>query len=327
MTNFVKYAIDNGGLLRPLFVPAELTGGTGLTNPSVYNDNGQLMTSLRHLNYTFYHSEGKLFKHQFGAVAYIHPEDDLHLKTVNYHLELNDNLETMRYDRVDMSMIENYPPQWQFWGLEDVRLVRWNDILYYSGVRRDTTPNGQGRIELSEIMIGDKGVAAVSRYRMPTTDGDSSYCEKNWMPILDMPYHFVKWTSPTQVVKYNIDTNITEVVAVGNKVDLEIDQRGSSQVIPYGEYRLGITHESKLFTDENANKDATYRHRFIVWDKDWNIAKYSKEFDFMTEHVGFCAGLCRKDENLFISFGFQDNTAFLLKVPEKAVTDFIWKNS
>lgn len=327
MTNFVKYAVDNGGLIRPLFVPSELTNGTGLTNPSVYNDNGQIMTSLRHLNYTFYHSEGKIFRHQFGAVAYVHPEDDLHLKTINYHLELDDNLYLMRYNKVDMSKVETHQPLWQFWGLEDARLVRWDGKLYYSGVRRDTTNNGQGRIELTEIVIDDYSVSGISRYRIPVPNGDSTYCEKNWMPVIDMPYHFVKWTSPTEVVRYDIETNITEIVATGKKTDLKIDQRGSSQVIPYGKYRLAITHESQLFTDDNSNRDAKYRHRFIVWDKDWNIVKYSEEFDFMTEHVAFCAGMCEKDGNLFISFGFQDNTAFILKVPEKAVTDFIWKNS
>ena len=36
-----------------------------------------------------------------------------------------------------------------FIGLEDGRLLKWNDKYYLTGVRRDTTTNGQGRMELS----------------------------------------------------------------------------------------------------------------------------------------------------------------------------------
>ena len=323
MTNFVKYAVDNGGILRPLYVPAELTGGLGLMNPSIYNDNGQLMTTLRNVNYTFYHSEGKLFQHQFGAIAYVHPEDDLRLKTINYYLELSDDLEVLRHDRIDMTEVETHEPLWQFWGLEDVRLVRWDNKLYISGVRRDTTPTGQWRIELTEIEVGNDYVKGQSRFRIPLPNGADSYCEKNWMPITDMPYHFVKWTNPTEVVKVNPDTKTCDVAYIGKGVNLKLEQRGSSQVIPYGDNYLGITHESNLFKDELGHKDATYRHRFIVWDKQWNIIQYSSEFDFMTEHVGFCAGLCRKGDNLYISFAFQDNVAFVLRVPEKAVDTYI----
>ena len=57
-SNFVNTVISNGGTLHPITIPAELTGGTGLMNPSIYNDNGKLIMNLRHVNYTLYHSEG-----------------------------------------------------------------------------------------------------------------------------------------------------------------------------------------------------------------------------------------------------------------------------
>lgn len=53
-------------------------------------------------------------------------------------------------------------------------------------------------MELSLISSGAKETER-SRIEPPT----KSYCEKNWMPILDMPFHYVKWTSPTEVVKVN----------------------------------------------------------------------------------------------------------------------------
>ena len=44
-------------------------------------------------------------------------------------------------------------------------------------IRRDTTPNGQGRMELSEIEINDDSVREINRSRIEVEDVDS-YCEK-----------------------------------------------------------------------------------------------------------------------------------------------------
>ena len=73
-----------------------ITNGTGLMNPSVYNDNGKIIVNLRHVNYTFYHSEKKTFQHQWGPLTYVHPENDMHLRTTNYYLEMDDNLDIAR---------------------------------------------------------------------------------------------------------------------------------------------------------------------------------------------------------------------------------------
>ena len=52
MANLVKSVIDNGGSIHPLIISAELTNGTGLMNPSIFNDSGKLICNLRHVNYT-----------------------------------------------------------------------------------------------------------------------------------------------------------------------------------------------------------------------------------------------------------------------------------
>ena len=71
--HFAKIALDNGGSIHPLIIPSNLTNGTGLMNPAVYNDNGKIIVNLRHVNYTFYHSEKKTFQHQWGPLTYEHP--------------------------------------------------------------------------------------------------------------------------------------------------------------------------------------------------------------------------------------------------------------
>lgn len=323
--NFVKLALENGGSIHPLIIPSSELKGPALTNPSVYNDNGKILVNLRNINYTLYHSEKKKFEHHWGPLVYIHPETDMHLRTWNYMCEMDENMRIKRYNRIDTS---KFPDKelWEFVGLEDARIVRWNGKLYICGVRRDLDTIGTGRMELSEIEITDGNVKEVAQYRIPTPGDNSSYCEKNWMPIIDMPFHFIKWTNGTEVVKYNIDTGRTTQVALTDWKDLGcIDLRGGSQVIPFGEYRFCLNHETYLTKSDAGRKDGIYRHRFVVWDKNWNIVKVSKQFSFMNAEIEFAVGMCEYGDDYLMTFGFQDNAAYLLRVSQKFVKEFIFE--
>ena len=93
MANLVKSVLDNGGSIHPLIIPSAETNGTGLMNPSIFNDKGRLICVLRHVNYTLMHCEGnQVFGNRHGPLAYLNPENDVKLKTINYMLELNDDL-------------------------------------------------------------------------------------------------------------------------------------------------------------------------------------------------------------------------------------------
>lgn len=320
--NLAKIALDNGGSIHPLIIPSNLTEGTGLMNPSVYIDDGKILVNIRHVNYTFYHSEKKLFQHQFGPLTYVHPEDDMHLRTWNWYCELDNDLNITRFNKIDTS---DFPEKelWDFVGLEDARLFKWEDKLYTSGVRRDLDDVGTGRMELCEIVVTEDNVKEVSRVRIDPPNDPNSYCEKNWMPIVDKPYHYVKWSNPTEVVKIDPNTGKSETVHLSEKIDLPRDIRGGSQVISIDDHYIALTHEVDLFDSEVGRKDGVYLHRFIVWDKDWNIFAFSKEFSFMGADVEFCIGMQILDQDVFFTFGYQDNAAYILKCSKDTLIDFI----
>jgi hypothetical protein len=322
--NFVKLSIENGGSIHPLIISHKDLKGPSLTNPSIYNDNGKILVNLRNINYTLYHSEKNKFEHQWGPLVYIHPENDLRLRTWNVICEMDEDMKIKRYNHIDTS---KHPDKelWEFVGLEDVRLFRWEGKLYTCGVRRDLDSIGTGRMELCEIEITENSVKELSQYRMPAPGDDTEYCNKNWMPILDMPYHFVKWTNGTNIVRYNIESNTTESIIQKEWKDIGcIDLRGGSQVIPFGEYRICLAHETFLYQSPAGRKDGDYKHRFIIWDKDWNMIKVSRRFSFMNAHVEFAVGMCEYKNDYLITFGFQDNAAYLLKVPQKYVEEYIY---
>lgn len=322
--NFVKIALDSGGSIHPLVIPKEMTGGTGLMNPSVFIRGDRVAVVIRHVNYTFYHSETKLFQHQFGPLTYVHPEDDLHLRTTNYYCELGQDLRIKRTAKIDTSEFDTYDPKWDFVGLEDARIFEWDEKLYISGVRRDTTTNGQGRMELSELEVTHDSVKEVSRFRIPPPKDPDSYCEKNWMPFLDIPYHYIKWCNPTEIVEVNPHDKSCTTVFLGDYEPLANDLRGGSQVLSWNGGYLAVVHEVDLFQSETGRKDGVYRHRFVAWDKNFKKVAVTDPFFFMDAHVEFCVGMAEYGDDVLMTFGFQDNAAYLLRCPKKVIDEFVF---
>lgn len=319
--NIVKSILDNGGNIKPLIID-NIPDGTGLCNGSIINHNGKLLVNVRHVEYSFYYC--KRFQSKFeGILSYYHPDDDLTLRTNNYFGEIDpESLEIKHISKVDMSRF-NKKPMWDFIGLEDARIVNWDNKIHLVGVRRDTTTNGQGRMEFTEIT--DENIE-VKRTRIEVANTES-YCEKNWMPIMDKPYHFVKWTNPTEVVKVSLETKMTTIIKVGDFVNcLEFDLRGGSQVIRWDENTyMCITHECDFRPkDLNNYKDAYYKHRFVLWDNDFNFKLITEPFNFMGAEVEFCCGLTELNDHVYISFGFMDSSCYALKCSKSYLNEFIW---
>jgi hypothetical protein len=325
--NLVQQSVQHGGKLRPLIIPSSVTAGTGLMNPSIFiDDDGDIMVILRHINYTLYHAENnQRFPSVWGPLSYLHPEKDQRLVTQNFLCRLDKDLNIINYTLIDTTKLD-VTPIWTFVGEEDARLVKWDGKYYATGVRRDTTTNGVGRMELSELEIDKEEWTAkeVSRVRVEAPINKDSYCEKNWMPIIDRDFQYVKWTCPTEVVEADPTTGESTQLSVVQGASANADQRGGSQVIKWGEHYIAITHEVVLFKNYLKQKNGTYRHRLCVWDKDFKLIGLSPEsWSFLDGQIEFCAGAAVVNNNLLIGFGFQDNAAFVLEVPEVLVNQLV----
>jgi hypothetical protein len=321
---FANVCIEGGGALYPLLVPRESAPGPSLSNPTILvSKENEIFVNLRNLNYVLYHSERGVFEHSWGPLCYLHQESDQRLVTNNVLCRLDSSLNIISHKVVDTSFLDE-TPLWEFVGLEDGRLVDWENKLFLSGVRRDTTTNGQGRMELSEIVVKNNKVIEKSRMRIPAPAPDTSYCEKNWMPVLDRPYTFVKWTNPTEVVKFNPEDKTCKTILISERKPFETpDLRGGSQVIAFEGHYLAIVHEVCLYKSEAGRKNADYKHRFVVWNKNFELIEVSDAFKFMGAKIEFCCGMAEHQEKLLITFGFQDNAAYLLSMPKQILGRFL----
>lgn len=312
--------------MQAIYAPLLIKKGGGVCNPSVLLDGGDIIFNLRSVNYILEVSTGR-FKSAHGDCNYHHPCKDMHLRTENYLSRLTADGD-FTLNKVVTEDFDS-PAKWSFVGLEDARLVRWDGHLYLCGCRRDVKEDGQSRMELTEV---DADGREVARFRIPAPGDDSSYCEKNWMPVLDEPYTFVKWSNPTEVVRYDIGTGRTETAALVEQTpnataDPLLDLRGSSQVVTVGDCRYAIVHEVELNFNRYGERSGRYHHRIVCWDKEWNIKRVSERFHFEPNtYAEFTCGLAYDADNkrFLIPYAVMDNTSFLLTLPEDVFFDFLY---
>ena len=328
--NLVKTILeeDEEALINPIYINSELTNSGGLCNASLCYHNNNVHVILRSVQYTIHCCEGeeKFQSIYEGPVGYYHADNDLALRTTNYYCTLNpETLILEHYTKIDTSK-HDCPPLWCFIGLEDARIVNWDNKYYAIGVRRDTTTNGQGRMEFSELDISGTEVCEINRTRIESSN-PANYCEKNWMPIKNKPYHFVRWTNPVEIVKVDLENKIAKVVYSNNKrFKLPYELRGGSQLVEWtNNAYLSIVHECD-FTQYNFNgyKNAAYYHRFVVWNKNLTINFITESFNFMSTKIEFCIGLEIVDNNVLITFGYQDNACYVLKLKKNTLNNILW---
>ena len=234
--NLASTVLQNGGDIFPMMIDPKLSKGTGLCNASLLYTGEKLYMIIRNVEYTLHICEGekKYYSCNAGPLCYYHRDDNLCLITVNFFCELNpETLAIEKVSQIDTKKCD-VKPIWNFIGLEDARLICWDNTFYACGVRRDTTTNGQGRMEFSELKITESpfNVEEISRTRIEVQD-PSSYCEKNWMPIKDKPFHFIKWSNPTEVVHVDLANKIANsIYKSSKKIVLPFDLRGGSHLIP-----------------------------------------------------------------------------------------------
>ena len=131
----------------------------------------------------------------------------------------------------------------------------------------------------------------------------------------------MKWHNPVEIVK--AENGQAVQVSLKHGITPTKDQRGSSQLVRWGNCYISITHEVDLFKNYLNQKDGIYRHRLCVWDDDVNLVGISSEFSFLDGRIEFCVGASVLDGDLLLSFGFQDNAAFILRTPGALVEDMI----
>lgn len=334
-SNFVKKILEaHAGEIKPLLLPVKDLDGPTLKNPSVImTKDGKLLVNIRNVNCSLYQiDKGKyseVWSPNLNEYVNINNENNFTQITTNYIAELNSKLDIIRYTKVDTSSFDTQQSSWKYLGLEDARLIEWNDSIYLCGVRTDSS--GRGRMELSELNIMTKNdvfsIKEISRLRIPGPPPDAEHCMKNCTPVEDLPYHLVKWHNPTYLMKFDrFGKRPTEGVQTNEYHSMPYDMRGGSQILRFRDGYLSLVHEPfwSEYSSEHGKKDLHYLHRFVYWtDTQFGNRKFSKAFSLLNMRIEFVCGMTKYKDDFLITFGASDNLAYILKVSQDFIYNFI----
>jgi glycosyltransferase involved in cell wall biosynthesis/predicted GH43/DUF377 family glycosyl hydrolase len=266
-------------------------------NPSVVNVDGELVTTVRTVNYNITPDGRYEIRGGDGSITNDNP-----INTRNFIVTLNHSLSTIGVKE----LIWTRPPvQYSLVvGLEDVRLFEWGDDLHGLACVREQNPQGLCQQVLFEIEQNDNDYR-VSEWKVLKSHQDY---EKNWMPFGDM-----------FVYRIGALTDGNGLLQHAPNVHLDVGSiSGGSQVIPFNNAWLALVHESRHLPDTGKRY---YQHRFVLMDDKAGLISISKPFVFHDRQIEFAAGLAWHPDGkrLVISYGVADREAWIATIHQSDV--------
>ena len=185
-------------------------------------------------------------------------------------------------------------------GVEDIRLLDFNNELYFIGSLYNPENN---KVQI----VSNK----FKNFENPTiinpTFETSFNWEKNWVFFnnknnINIIY---KWY-PLYICNIDyLNNSLNLIKSIENLPDVFKNFRGSTNGIIYNEKIWFIVHE------QNKNIKS-YLHCFVVFNKNMDLLGYSKEFNFENNLVEFCLGFeLSYNNNFIITYSTLDSTTKL----------------
>lgn len=313
---FIKYLLNYGADIASLELEYDENETLASMNPSIWiNEDGSAYINIRAVNYNLLNSRYREYTQNDQPIAYV-CKDQNHLKTENYFGTFDIN--TLQVNDISkVQMLYLHDPCWDFHGLEDARIIHWDDNIYLCGVRRDVKDNGEGRMELTKIKYIDNCWQEVERLRIPAAGNDDAYLEKNWMPIIDKPWHWIKWCAPVEIANY--DPAIQQL-NIEFRNDAWNYYRGDSHLININGYYYCFVHDvlNYRLNDESNARMSLYKHYILKFDNDMNYVGKFGPFSYDNRfNIEFGCGLAKYDGKCYLTYSENDALSLIVKFDEK----------
>lgn len=286
-------------------VPAKLHHG----NSSIIKTENGYRVMIRSFNYY-------INEHQ----QFVTNEGDNHVFTRNFLLELDMNFNTLsQAEVIDNTMRRKMVTRIQ--GFEDPRLFKMNGDYWFSCSVFDLNPEGIPQIALCKLAQKPHDGTIDAQTAVYLKGPDAKRCEKNWLPfMLDGQLYMIYMFEPLTIYKPNIETGELEVIKrIQNKEDYG-HFRGSAAPIPFEDGYLSLIHEV-IWRDNKRH----YIHRFVFFDKEFNITQLSKPFTFKHMGVEYCCSMTRdhSDTKLLMTMSFEERESYICSIPFEKVSEVL----
>lgn len=230
-----------------------------------------------------------------------------HITSKNKLIKLDKNL------NVKDNYILNYNTAYDdyYEGIEDVRLISYDNKLYFNGVR-PIGKDSEFKIVMEHGFVDFDTKSVNSKF---LSFDKQNKIEKNWVLFNydNELYHIYGW-SPLLILKLKTDESIENEESI---IRLSEVKRIAMPVI-FNEIR-GSTNGT-IILDEiwfichivSHEEKRHYYHMMVVLDLNTlELKKYSNLFTFNKINIEFCLGLDFYDNNFYITYSTMDNTSNL----------------
>lgn len=308
--NLSYYCLQNNGKLKPIVLNRNNLIGGGITSPSVFNDGKQILLNVRSSNRVLYNGiaptntlGGKLYRYLYDRNA-----DGFRINDIMGYIP--EELKIYGYTHQHGT---KFPVSYEFENPENYKIVKWGSTVYASGVSFDE------KSQQNKTHIITMGSEKDDKEKRLTVD----FCSKPWSPINDKPFYFLRGTNPAEVIKINWKNKKIEVDYTGKRNERYWDWFPGSQIIEVDNTYLAIVYEKHVNTLQTGTQLFQYYHRFVTWDKDWNLAKVSKRFTFLGRQIECCSGFTIDKSRAILTFSVDDTKSYILCADIKTIMGVI----
>jgi len=315
---FIKYLLENGAEIFPICLDRKDHHGITIEfNPGIAIVDDSILVSLRSSDYMLwqsYNHDITLGDKFFGYFC----DDIIHSWLYMYKLNENDAHDN-EFQLVDIDDSRNFTI---FRGIEDCRLVVWDNKTYACGTSREGNDGWEARIHMIELDTSDSNkIVEANHYVIPVKDEKS--CEKNWMPINDKPFTWIRWTNPMEIIEYDIKTGKSSTTRKDVDTRYRTDLKGSSNLIKVDGYYYAFVHSTDLF-EFFGSWHRKYLSCLVKFDNDLNIVAQSKPLEFDQNFlIHFVCGMAYDGKNAYISYSIDDSIPYIVKAPIGLLTRLV----
>jgi len=295
-------------VFTPLLPPVQ-PGWTRFNPGLTTTADGWLVAAVRSSNYHLTPDGGYVVDDPEGVVR-----SEQHLVTLDADLGPVDARPLVEPpDRV----VTDFPVR----GYEDARLFVSGADLFALCTVRDREPWGLAQVALMAL-----DPAGAVRGEVMVEGPEPGRHEKNWAPFdlsAVVPDHrdgaetvgVVYTWDPLVIGK--LDLGDGRMVVRSRRIGSGLGPlvRGGSPGVPVAEGVLFVVHEVAWMPDGTRR----YPHRFVLLDPDGMRIRRSRPFFFLSRGVEFAAGLVGAGEDLLVSFGVADESAWIVRIPAAGV--------
>jgi tetratricopeptide (TPR) repeat protein len=302
--NLLFYVQPLNGRYEPIRIPLPLIhDDTDQTyspmNPSILKTDDGYVLICRAVNYT-----------QIGAKHFSTLDKQGIFRTKNFLIHYDKKFHKIYHQEILEDLPREKHKSFIIEGLEDCRLIDFENHSWFSCTTFDTSPTGAIQISLCKMGFSEKNEPIQVEKLTPLKGPDPNRHEKNWLPFVkEGEIHFIYSSDPFTLYKPNLITGACETVYQYTPEHDFRRFRGSAAPIPFDDGYLMLVHEVVYMPDYTR----TYLHRFVYLDKNFIAKKTSKPFVFIHKGIEFCLSMTldHDQKQLILPIGIEDKEAYL----------------